>query len=123
MLNLEDNFNKRRILLGELMEKLKVTFKKYPKETGLAAIGYSNQSADIKIKKRVIGTIFAPNWQTPDNKWSVGFMVMKTEPDDNPNCDWRNIRLKAKFDTYENAKQFVVDNIEKISQKYEFNYQ
>ena len=47
---------------------------------------------------------------------------MKLEPDENPNCDWKNIFLKARFNTYEEAKQFVKDNIDKVAEKYEFHY-
>ena len=105
------------------MKKLKPTFKKYARMTGLAGIGYSQQSSDIKLGGKVIGTIVAPNWQTKDNKWSLMFSVMKTEPDSNPNCDWKNIFLKARFESCEDAKQFVKDNIDKIAEKFEFHYQ
>ena len=101
---------------------MKVTFKKYPRETGLASVGNSQQSVNIKVDKKVVGIIHAPNWQTVDHKWSLSFSVIKDTPDDNPNCDWKWIFLKARFDTEEDARSFVIRNIDKLAEKYKFHY-
>ena len=96
---------------------LKVTFKKWEKLTGLAAIGYSHQSVDIKINKMQVGTIYAPNWQTEDDKWGISFMV-----DDATGSRWDWITLKARFDTEEEARTFVKTNIDAIAKKYTLHY-
>jgi hypothetical protein len=102
---------------------LKVTFKKYDKPTGLAAIGYGERSVDIKIDKKLVGTIYAPNWQSEDPTWGISFMVMKTEPDDNPNSDWKSIRLRAKFASENDAREFIKSNIDRIAEKYTLHYE
>jgi hypothetical protein len=102
---------------------LKVTFKKWDKLTGLAAIGYGKRSVDIKIDKKLVGTIDAPNWQSEDSTWGISFMVMKTEPDDNPNSDWKNIRLRAKFASENDAREFIKNNIDRIAEKYTLHYE
>lgn len=100
----------------------KVTFKKHPALTGLAAVGHTQQSIDCKIKKKMFGTIDAPTWQTKDRKWSVRIMIMKTEPDGNPNCDWKWIACKFRFDDAEQAKQWLQSNIETIQQRYTLRF-
>ena len=102
---------------------MKVTFKKHAQMTGLAGIGYSHPNVDIKINKKIIGEIVGPTWQTPDGKWGISFCVMKKEPDDNPNCDWKNISLKARLDSEEDARKFVEEYIDQISERYTFYYQ
>lgn len=100
----------------------KVTFKQHPALTGLAAVGHSKRSIDCKIKKQTFGTIDAPTWQTKDNKWSIRIMIKKDQPDDNPNCDWRWIGFRARFDEPEQAKQWLQDNIESIQKKYTLRF-
>lgn len=92
---------------------MKITFKKEPKATGLAAVGHSNQSVKIKFDGKEIGRIIAPTWQTTDHKWGLGFTV-KTPNDPNAPKSWRWFFLKQRFDTEEQARQFVLDNSTKI---------
>ena len=100
----------------------KVTFKKQPKETGLGAVGHPYQDIDCKIKKRKFGYISAPTWRTKDHKWVVRVMVMKTEPDDNPNCAWRWVEFANRFDDDEKAKAWLQENIDEIQQKYTLRF-
>ena len=44
--------------------KFNISFKKESKETGLRAVGNSYQSTIIKVNKKQVGIISAPNWQT-----------------------------------------------------------
>jgi hypothetical protein len=101
---------------------MKVTFRKWDRLTGLAGVGYPHQSVDIKINKKKIGTIYAPNWQTEDNKWSVAFMVMKEPEDSNPNNKWKWIYMKARFENEETAREFVTKIVDKVAEKYTFHY-
>jgi hypothetical protein len=106
-----------------MTEKNKVTFKKQPKMTGIAAIGYPYQSVDIKLNGKIFGIINSPNWQTIDNTWSVGIMVYKTEPDKNPNCDWKWLYFSKKFNTEDEAREFVESNIEEMNKKYKLRFE
>lgn len=96
----------------------KVTFKKDPAETGLAAVGYHNRSVDIKFKKKVFGRISAPNWRTRDNKWVVGIMVH----DQNTHVGWHWVFFKMRHDTEQEARDWITANFEKISQQYSIRF-
>lgn len=89
------------------------TFKKSAKETGLRAIGCPHANVDIKRDKKKVGMIYAPTWQTKDGKWSLAFMV-NDHTGKNPNCGWGWIFLKPRFETEQEARQYVSDNAEKL---------
>ena len=95
-----------------------LSFKKQARETGLRSVGNPVPSVDIKINKKVIGYLSAPTWQTKDNKWGINFSVVKPEPDENPNCKWKWIAVKTRFETENEAREFVKENIEAISKRY-----
>lgn len=101
---------------------VKVTFKKEPRMPGLMGVGFPYQSVNIKINKKAVGVIHAPNWQSKDSLWGVSFSVMKAEPDDNPNCNWKWIHLKKRFADEETARGWVKSNIEEVAGKYTFYY-
>ena len=91
---------------------MKFTFKKHPRATGLAAIGYGRrQSVDIKLKGKNVGLISAPNHTTKDNLWGVGVQV-KGSAKGNPESDWRWVYFKCRFATEELARQFVTERLE-----------
>lgn len=98
---------------------MKFTFKKHPRTTGLAAIGYIHQSVDIKLQKKVVGEISAPDWQTKDNKWTVRLTVEGSHPS-NTNCPWRWVNIRSRFDTEEAARDFVKVHLEKILEAHQF---
>jgi hypothetical protein len=100
---------------------MKIKFKRHPQNPGLSAVGYPYSSVDIKVGKKVIGLISSPNWQT-DNKWHVRFTVMKTEPDDNPNCNWKWVSLKQTFDSESEARMFIVNNSDKLEKTFAFHF-
>jgi len=99
-------------------EKFNISFKKEKAETGLAAVGYSRQSVSIKLNKLFCGLIKAPNWMTKDNKYGISVTVYKDEIKEGENCDWCWITFKQRFDTEEDARQWVKDNLKAISEKY-----
>ena len=63
---------------------MKFTFKKQPRETGLRAVGKPYPDTDIKVNKKRVGYISAPNWQTKSYAWLVRFAVKKESTIDNP---------------------------------------
>ena len=94
---------------------MKFTFKKHKAETGLRAVGYGRQSMDIKLDGKVVGTISAPNWQTPDGLWRILLMVKRKEaPTKNEPCTWEWIVLKFKAPTEEECRKFINDNMQQI---------
>lgn len=97
----------------------KPTFKKGKKETGLAAIANSYQTTNIKYNKKHCGYIYPPNYRS-DKKWTISLMVVKNEifKDNNPNCKWKWISLKADFKTEEIARKMLIENWEKIIERY-----
>lgn len=102
---------------------MKFTFKKQPRMTGLMGVGYPWQSVNIKLHKKVVGVIKAPNWTTSDNFWRIAFSVMKTEPDENPNCAWKWVSLSKKFDSEQEARSFIIENFEQLQKQFPFHFQ
>ena len=99
-------------LMETAMAAKKFTFKREPKETGLAAVGSPHASVRIKLNGEVVGRISAPTWSTKDNKWGVGFTV----DDAKRVCNWKWVFLKARFDDEDAARKFVNDNFELLIQ-------
>jgi hypothetical protein len=100
--------------------KFNISFKKQPKETGLRAVGYTHSSIDIKVNKKRVGLISAPNWQKKG--WTIRISIMKPEPDDNPNCDWKWISVKTAFEDEQSARQWVKDNLKSVAEKFSLHY-
>ena len=76
-----------------------------------------NEVGDIQ-EIRHIGVTRIEN----QGKFEIGFMINKKDPmeDGNPNCSWRWIRLKRKFENAEEAKQFILDNSEALIKQFDF---
>lgn len=91
----------------------KFTFKKQPRETGLAGVGNPHPDTYIKHNKKVVGCISSPNWRTPDNKWRIRLTVK----DENDHCDWKWISLKKTFDTEPEAREFLNKHIDALLAK------
>ena len=85
------------------------TFKKEPRETGLSAVAHPYPNTQIKLRGKEVGTIYAPNYTTADNKWSVSFMVPR-EPTDTDKRPFAWKRLKKRFDSEPEAREFVQAN-------------
>lgn len=103
------------------MEKTNISFKKHPRNTGLDAVGNPHSLVDIKVNKKICGQIRPPSW-IRGKFWNIALMVMKREPDDNPNCDWRWIFVKKSFDTEESARLFIKENIKSIMKTYTLRF-
>ena len=104
------------------MNKIRLSFKKHAKETGLSAIGNPYPPTDIKINKKICGVINPPAWRN-DNNWNVGIMIIKNEkdskPDTNKNTCWRWIFFAKEFEKEELARIWVNENIERWSKKWD----
>ena len=83
----------------------KFTFKKEKRETGLAGVGYPNPDTIIKLDKKPVGYIIAPNWRTGDNKWGMKFTVIDGSP-----SGWRWLTTKFRFTTEPEAREFILAN-------------
>lgn len=93
---------------------LKFTFKKQPAETGLRAVGNPYQSTDIKVNKKIVGHIAAPNWRSKDYVWKIRFAVKREPTSDNP-CRFKRISFKKTFDEESDARQWIKDHAEGLS--------
>ena len=94
----------------------KFTFKKQPRETGLRAVGSPHPDVDIKINKKIVGYIAAPNWMSKKHCWRVRFSVEKEPNKENP-CPWRWYTLAKEFDSEESARLWVKENASDIVEK------
>jgi hypothetical protein len=101
--------------------KFNISFKRGKEETGLAAIGHPFAGVDIKLNKKIIGRISPPHWNKEG--WSILLSVKEEESNNASNCNWKNIFFKKRFNTEEDARQWVKDNLKSISEDYEFHYQ
>lgn len=93
---------------------MKVTFKTEKPKGKWAWL--DNPTTYIKVDKQNIG-----NFDTDENdKITIRLRIIKDDinSDGNPNCTWKWIQLKKVSDTLEEAKQFVIDHIKVISEKY-----
>lgn len=88
----------------------KFTFKRQPKDTGLARIGADETSSDIKLRGVVVGLLKSPTrgrWGEPDIPgWRVKFMVEREATPAEP-CPWRWATLKRRFDTEPEARAWL----------------
>ena len=91
--------------------KPRFTFKKEPHETGLRAVGHPQQSDRIKLNKKEVGQISAPNWQK--RGWTIGFMIMGSAG--NPNCDWHWKFLPERFSEEQKARDWIQEHAEEIT--------
>lgn len=68
----------------------------------------------IKLKKIEVGMI------EPNPPYKISFMVIKDDinEDKNPNCTWKWVYLKAKFDNLQSAKNFLIENFNAINEKF-----
>lgn len=87
------------------------TFKKEPCETGLAGVGNPNPSTIIKLKKRQVGSINGPNWNSDDDKWHVR-LIIKDEKEEY--CGWKWVKLKVTFDDEPSARVYLNEHHERI---------
>ena len=98
---------------------MKFSFKKEPRLTGLMSVGHPYPNTEIKHNKRVVGTIYGPCYSSPPG-WQVALMV---EGDDrNPNCSWRWIFVKQRFDAEPDARAWLQVNGDLFLKKYTLHH-
>lgn len=88
------------------------TFKRQKQETGLAGIARPYPNVIIKLKGKVVGWIAAPT-AFSSSDYKVYFHVVNDG--DGSTCPFKNIRLKARFETELTARDHINRNFEKIT--------
>ena len=68
----------------------------------------------IKLKKQIVGSID----DARPHKIRLKVVKKDINEDKNPNCTWKWITLTLDFDRIADAKKFLNDNIEKITEKW-----
>jgi len=114
-------------LVKESLNK-KFTFKRHIR-TGRFRSFEPQHNYDIKLNGLMVGNIlettsFGSSDAEDEGKFTIGFEVNKKDPmeDKNPNCTWKWVKLKRRFDTYEESIQFVKDNTEIILKQFDLHY-
>lgn len=93
------------------------TFKNDTPPTGLLSVGWK-MGADIKYEKKICGHIYPPQHWSKEDCYRVQLRV-KVQED---TIGWKNITLKVKLNSLEEAKQWCKDHWQNILQKYELYY-
>lgn len=93
----------------------KLTFKRGPKPTGIAAVGDPYASVDIKLNGQEVGSIHPPNWQSTEHLWRVWVRVADTASD--RSNAWKNVCFKAKFASEQEARDWVIQHSAEIIAK------
>jgi len=102
-------------------EKIKLTFKKQSRSTGLMSVGHPFPITDIKINKKIMGYISPPAWDTK-NVWTIHYSIKKSVPDNNMNCDWKWLNVPNEFDTEKDARLFVKEHIQSIINRFVLHF-
>ncbi len=88
------------------MKPAKFTFRRQPREIGLAAVAHPYPQVDIKLRGEIVGAIIPPNAYSKDSNWRVRFMVVSEKE----KCGWVWVAVKARFASEEEARAFVLEN-------------
>jgi hypothetical protein len=96
---------------------MRLSFKKQPKETGLAGVANPNPFTDIKADKKKVGYISPPS-RFGDNQWTVWLAVKRQTTDENP-CPFENVRLKWRGNSEQEGRDFLKDRWESICKTYD----
>lgn len=106
------------------MKTPKLSFKKNPRETGLAGVANHTPSTQIKADKYEMGTIDPPNYRRfgpEEPNWTIRIQVMKNESEitKEPNCPWKWVTFKARFETEELAREWLKVKWEVINKQFQ----
>ena len=85
------------------------TFRRQPRERGLASIGRPWPPVDIKHDGMVVGCIMPPSSDANDQKWSV--WVMK---EDRGKVGWRWVKFRQRHESEAAAREWVQEFAELI---------
>lgn len=97
---------------------MKLSFKKEPRETGLAGVGRPWPNVLIKADRKKVGTIVAKNWH--QDKYQI-WLTVKQTPTVESRCPFRSVKLKFECDTEEEAREFLQKSWETILKKFELH--
>ncbi len=97
---------------------LKVSFKKRPQVTGLAAACANEPSTIIKVNKNPVGELQPPTRYQKHNKWQIAFTVFDPKPSINENKLWYWVTLNILFPSELKARIYVKSNIREITKRY-----
>lgn len=90
----------------------KFTFKKHPRETGLASVAHPYPCVDVKMNGKVVGLITPPSAFGGDT-WRVRFMIVaETE-----RCGWAWATLKAHYASEQEARDYIMTHGARIQEK------
>ena len=97
-----------------MMRKMKkFTFKKYPRPTGLASVGFK-RGGDIKLQKRACGFYREKEW----GQFEIWFAVKCQEA----HCGWKNIRLNKQIAGEAECRAWIQENTEKILKVHDLHF-
>lgn len=95
--------------------KIKFTFKKQSRSTGLAGIGEGSPNTDIKLCGVEIGMIFINDGAFNSDGKGWGVRVEGNNPNyPQENCPWKWVQFKPRFATESEARQWVQAHAEGI---------
>lgn len=94
---------------------VKFTFKKQPRETGLASVISQGETTNIRHNKLVVGAINPPNRFAGRDLWSIKLAVT-TE------YGFRWVVFTAKFETEPAAREWLKAHQDKIFEKHDLYY-
>lgn len=88
----------------------KFTFKREPRETGLASVGADAPSSAIKLRGVEVGLLKSPTrgtWGNPDVPgWRIRLKVCR-EPTPAEPCPWKWVGLVKRYDTEQEARDWL----------------
>ena len=85
------------------------TFKKQPRSSGLAGIG-ETEWVDIKVKKKVCGSITGGGWRDND-----GYKIRLTVVDKTSPIGWNWVQLKFRGKNADECREFLKERYESIT--------
>ena len=88
---------------------------------------FQAETHEIKVNKIQVGSIYKVKnvgfSSEDEGKFKIILQVNKKDimEDNNPNCTWKNITLVGRFNTAQEAKEFLNRNVNKITEKYDLH--
>ena len=97
-----------------MKKKFNISFKKQKKETGLSAIGFPDPNSVIKVNKKEVGEILAPNYTSKENVWKISFYVADPEFPEHHTTK----TLQKTFESDAAAREWCKEHLEKLDKMY-----
>lgn len=94
----------------------KITFKKEPKETGLARVARPHSATTIKQDGKMIGSLAPPSMYNNFIGWRV---CIRAKQEAHPG--WRNVCFNAAQPSEPDARAWFLKNFAAICKKYEIS--